>query len=132
MHPAHIVHLSRSLTLSDLLAKIGQADVGAELLDQCRFPILPRAPALVAGEPDEVAGMFSEGERTIHVAQFAAAARKHKAKRRPDHLRGSRIILCFTVGRVIPGKYRRSRVLPVKHFVCAISTIGPNSASVCF
>jgi len=62
MDAAHVVHRSGALAPRDLFAQIGQADNGAEPVHQFLLPVLAGTPALLACEPNEVAGMLGEGE----------------------------------------------------------------------
>ena len=64
--PARVMHRAAPIARGDLVAQVRQRDVCAEPLDQCRFRVSPSAPTLLAGGPNEVAGMFAEGERAVH------------------------------------------------------------------
>lgn len=60
------MHFPRPFALRDLLAQIGEPDIATVAFDQVCLPVLAGPPAFLAGEPDELAGMFGEGERAVH------------------------------------------------------------------
>ena len=89
------MHLARPLALGDLLTQIGQPDFGAVAFDQGLLVVLPRPPALLAGEPDQVARMIRR------VSEPFMCKRKTVLQRAQDDT----------------GKYRPIRSWLVKHFV---------------
>ena len=66
MDAACIVRFAMALTLRDRDAQISVA------FDQFCFPILPRAPALLAGEPDEVGGVLADVSEPVIDCCFIA------------------------------------------------------------
>jgi hypothetical protein len=60
------MHGAAPLAPRDLVAEIGQRNVGTELHDEICFAVLTRATAFFAGQAHEIAGVFAERERAGH------------------------------------------------------------------
>ena len=75
MCPERVMNRAAPIAPGDLVPQVRRRDVCAEPLVQCRFWVSPSAPTLLAGDPNEVAGMFAEGERAVHGVKGYAVGR---------------------------------------------------------
>ena len=62
---ARVVQLSMTLALRNLLPQIRQPHIGTVAFNQSLLSVLARAPAFLAGQANDVAGIFEQLKRAV-------------------------------------------------------------------